>query len=111
MSSAAAEILGECVRLRKHYLEDFAKKYDSNYIQGFSTLGGSGRDDVPDDISSGPSPSTTAKYNSYDGDNTLHPFVLLLGNHSSGKSSFINYLLGRKVQATGKLQNFITRIS
>eukprot|EP01039_Chlorochromonas_danica_P001641 gene1640-1791_t len=34
-------------------------------------------------------------------DNTLFPFVLLLGNHSSGKSSFINYLLGRKVQTTG----------
>ena len=29
------------------------------------------------------------------------PFVLLLGNHSSGKSSFINYVLGRPVQATG----------
>lgn len=29
------------------------------------------------------------------------PFVLLLGNHSSGKSSFINYVLGRTVQATG----------
>ena len=29
------------------------------------------------------------------------PFVLLLGNHSSGKSSFINYVLGREVQATG----------
>ncbi len=33
--------------------------------------------------------------------NTLYPFVLVLGNHSSGKSSFINYLLKRKVQATG----------
>ena len=30
-----------------------------------------------------------------------YPFVLLLGNHSSGKSSFINYVLGRPVQATG----------
>ena len=29
------------------------------------------------------------------------PFVLLLGNHSSGKSSFINFVLGRPVQATG----------
>lgn len=29
------------------------------------------------------------------------PFVLLLGNHSSGKSSFINYVLGRRVQETG----------
>lgn len=27
--------------------------------------------------------------------------VLLLGNHSSGKSSFINYVLGREVQTTG----------
>lgn len=33
--------------------------------------------------------------------NTLFPFVLLLGNHSSGKSSFINHLLQRKVQTTG----------
>jgi hypothetical protein len=29
------------------------------------------------------------------------PPVLLLGNHSSGKSSFINHLLGRDVQRTG----------
>ncbi len=33
--------------------------------------------------------------------NTLYPFVLLLGNHSSGKSSFVNYLLNRKIQTTG----------
>lgn len=29
------------------------------------------------------------------------PVVLFLGNHSSGKSSFINFLLGQDVQATG----------
>lgn len=29
------------------------------------------------------------------------PAVLLLGNHSSGKSSFINHLLGRDIQRTG----------
>lgn len=29
------------------------------------------------------------------------PFVFLLGNHSSGKSTFINYLLQRDVQSTG----------
>jgi predicted GTPase len=29
------------------------------------------------------------------------PMVLLLGNHSSGKSSFINYLVGDEVQRTG----------
>jgi GTPase SAR1 family protein len=29
------------------------------------------------------------------------PFVLLVGNHSSGKSSFINYVLGRKIQTAG----------
>jgi len=32
---------------------------------------------------------------------TALPFVLLLGNHSSGKSSFINYILKRSVQASG----------
>ena len=29
------------------------------------------------------------------------PLVLVLGNHSSGKSTFINYALGRQVQNTG----------
>lgn len=29
------------------------------------------------------------------------PVILFLGNHSSGKSSFINFLLGQAVQATG----------
>jgi len=32
---------------------------------------------------------------------TPFPFVFLLGNHSSGKSSFINHLLQRKVQEAG----------
>jgi GTPase SAR1 family protein len=29
------------------------------------------------------------------------PQVLLLGNHSSGKSTFVNHLLGAEVQKTG----------
>ena len=33
--------------------------------------------------------------------NTILPFVFLLGNHSSGKSSFINYVCHRKVQTAG----------
>ena len=32
---------------------------------------------------------------------TMLPFVLLLGNHSSGKSSFANFALGRDVQTAG----------
>ena len=32
---------------------------------------------------------------------TALPFVFLVGNHSSGKSSFINYVLGREVQTAG----------
>ena len=33
--------------------------------------------------------------------NTKLPFVLLLGNHSSGKSSFANHLCGRHIQQSG----------
>ena len=33
--------------------------------------------------------------------NSGNPIILLLGNHSSGKSTFINYLLGESVQKTG----------
>ena len=33
--------------------------------------------------------------------NTILPFVFLLGNHSSGKSSFVNYVCQRKVQTAG----------
>ena len=29
------------------------------------------------------------------------PFCLLVGNHSSGKSSFINYMLKRDIQKAG----------
>lgn len=32
---------------------------------------------------------------------TSRPMVLLLGNHSSGKSSFINFLVGSEVQKSG----------
>ena len=33
--------------------------------------------------------------------NVILPFVFLLGNHSSGKSSFVNYVFQRKVQTSG----------
>ena len=33
--------------------------------------------------------------------NTKLPMVFLLGNHSSGKSTFINYILKRNIQTTG----------
>jgi hypothetical protein len=33
--------------------------------------------------------------------NTMLPFVFLLGNHSSGKSSFANYVCQRKIQTAG----------
>ena len=46
------------------------------------------------DKSQGPLDKSTQK-------NTVLPFVFLLGNHSSGKSSFINYVTGRKVQTAG----------
>ncbi len=35
------------------------------------------------------------------GERQSHPMVLVLGSHSAGKSTFINYLLGRDVQQTG----------
>ena len=36
---------------------------------------------------------------------TMFPFCLLLGNHSSGKSSFVNYLMQRKIQTAGDRLN------
>jgi GTPase Era involved in 16S rRNA processing len=35
------------------------------------------------------------------GERQMTPFVLVLGNHSAGKSTFVNYLLGKEIQATG----------
>lgn len=35
------------------------------------------------------------------------PLVFVLGNHSSGKSSFINYVVGRQVQSTGAFQSLL----
>jgi hypothetical protein len=32
---------------------------------------------------------------------TSLPFVFLVGNHSSGKSTFINHVLGRSIQTAG----------
>ena len=32
---------------------------------------------------------------------TALPFVFLVGNHSSGKSSFVNYIMGRTIQTAG----------
>ena len=34
-------------------------------------------------------------------DTMMLPFVLLLGNHSSGKSSFLNHVLERRIQTAG----------
>ena len=36
-----------------------------------------------------------------DGEITGGPLVLVVGNHSSGKSTFLNYVLGEDVQRTG----------
>ena len=33
--------------------------------------------------------------------NTALPLVFLVGNHSSGKSSFVNFIMGRNVQTAG----------
>jgi len=38
-------------------------------------------------------------HNSHQG--TALPLVFLVGNHSSGKSSFINYVMGREIQVAG----------
>ncbi|KAF1320243.1 Rme1-like gtpase atpase without a c-terminal eh domain, partial [Globisporangium splendens] len=48
-----------------------------------------------------------SKFPSFDTVNI--PMVLVLGNHSSGKSTFINYMLGQEVQKTGTLLFHICR--
>lgn len=35
------------------------------------------------------------------GERQMTPFVLVLGNHSAGKSTFVNFLLGKDIQQTG----------
>lgn len=42
-----------------------------------------------------------AKFNFVSNTTYVEPMVMLLGNHSCGKSSFINYLTGRSIQETG----------
>lgn len=101
-NAGGREILEECIRIRRHYIDDIARKYHCHYqpleqdhdVQFQNNL----------DINREPQPNNQ----NYDGNNTQFPFVLLLGNHSSGKSSFINYLMGRKVQSTGKKHNFLS---
>ena len=39
--------------------------------------------------------------NSSNSNDIVLPMVLCVGNHSSGKSSFINYVLGRPIQTAG----------
>lgn len=48
-----------------------------------------------------------SKFPSFDTVNI--PTVLVLGNHSSGKSTFINYMLGQEVQKTGKTDSACVR--
>jgi len=87
------EILEECIRLRRHYIEDIARRYRYQHQVCLTD-----ESQVQNDLDV---EESQINYQSYDGSNTQFPFVLLLGNHSSGKSSFINYLLGKKVQSTG----------
>jgi len=48
----------------------------------------------------GPLPRSATDSNDYV-DRPSMPLVFLLGNHSSGKSTFVNYLQGRNIQTTG----------
>jgi hypothetical protein len=74
-------IVEECVRLRK-FVQPIADRthFQHSYDHNHTFL---------------PNPSSVHT-------NTLLPFCLVLGNHSSGKSSFINHVLGRKVQTAGE---------
>lgn len=45
--------------------------------------------------------AATGPVEKYSSQITRLPFVFCIGNHSSGKSSFINHLLGREIQHTG----------
>ncbi len=78
--SHSTMIVEECVRLRK-LIQPIADRtyFQHNYDHNHTFL---------------PNPNSVHT-------NTLLPFCLVLGNHSSGKSSFINYVLGRKVQTAG----------
>lgn len=68
-----------------NYLVDLEKKVQGIYDEALKPLADHYEYPLP----------TTAR------EATGHPTVLMLGNHSSGKSSFINYLLDYQVQKTG----------
>lgn len=69
----------------KHTMEEFADKIRSLYSEALDPLAEKFIFQRPPTV----------------GEIRRPPLVLFLGNHSSGKSTFINYLLGTEVQKTG----------
>ena len=102
--SIQEEVLSTCATLHSSLLPLNAKvSIQQDELLPAAIPSGDGRI-IPDTINisqlRGPlgSSATTASDGS---DTTSLPFVLLVGNHSSGKSSFINHVLGRTVQTAG----------
>lgn len=69
----------------KHFMEEFADKIRGLYTEALDPLAEQFIFQRPPTV----------------GEIKRPPLVLILGNHSSGKSTFINYLLGTQVQKTG----------
>jgi polynucleotide 5'-kinase involved in rRNA processing len=67
------------------------KRVNLNIVRGIAEVATDNKvESIIDVCLSGPLEKSNQK-------NTILPFVFLLGNHSSGKSSFVNYILQRKV--------------
>lgn len=81
------DIIDSCLRIRSS-LNNLCKKY---YAPASKSI-----------YNSNSSTTTFVPKSNYTEKNLpILPMILLLGNHSSGKSSFVNYILGQKIQKTG----------
>ena len=88
-------IIDECLRLRKMMQPIADKYYYFQYSSSYNSYNNVNNSSQIDGVDCSMLNNTGISNSRAQHRNTALPFVLVLGNHSSGKSSFVNHLLGR----------------